>query len=705
MERSGTGEGGAPVRIAWRRGDPVDAMLEREWLVANGLGGYASGTLAGVATRRYHALLVAALPHVGRVVALNRVADQLRVGGGEPVSLCGEERAGRLDMGAARHLVDVRLELGLPVWTFEVDGCTVEKRLVLPHGHNTVHVSWRVAPGGGPVGLTLRPGLHVRPHDAAVAAPLPGHVFSVSGDRYEVACGPDLPVVRLRIAGQPARFMLARERLAELMYRVERSRGYDAQGDLWSPGAFEVELADGGAVTLVASTEPWDTVEALAPEAALASEAARRERLLDAAPPPARRGPAAELVLAADAFVITPAGRPQDAARSRAVGDEPRSVIAGYHWFTDWGRDTMISLEGLTLCTGRSDEAGFILRAFAHHVRDGLIPNLFPEGDAEGLYHTADATLWLFHALDRYVVRTGDRATLRRLLPAMEAIVAAHRRGTRFGIGEDPADGLLRQGAEGYQLTWMDAKCDGWVVTPRRGKAVEINALWYNALSVFARWLGEERGDGAARPFAGAAARVRDSFNRRFWYDRGGWLYDVVDPPDVGGDDASCRPNQLLALSLPHPVLDASRWERVVEVVREKLVTPVGLRSLSRDHPDYKRSYHGDLRTRDAAYHQGTVWSWLVGPFVDAWLRVHPGDRAGARRFLSGLVEHLGDACVGSVSEVFDAEPPFAARGCIAQAWGVAELLRSLEATESDSPIAPRRGAASRRAAGLDLPP
>jgi predicted glycogen debranching enzyme len=358
-------------------------------------------------------------------------------------------------------------------------------------------------------------------------------------------------------------------------------------------------------------------------------------------------------------------------------------VIAGYHWFTDWGRDTMISLEGLTLTTGRIDEAGSILRTFARHVRDGLIPNLFPEGNAEGLYHTADATLWMFHATDRYLRASGDRHTLRRLLPRFEEIVREHQRGTRFGIRVDD-DGLLTQGEEGYQLTWMDAKCDGWVVTPRRGKAVELNALWFNALRVLEGWLRDERGDAAARPIAEAAERARTAFNARFWYAKGRYLYDVVD--GERGDDASFRPNQIFAISLPHPVLDRERWPPVLDAVRERLLTPAGLRSLSRDHPDYKATYHGDLRTRDAAYHQGTVWSWLIGPFVDAWLRVHPDDAAGARGFLSGLLAHLGDACVGSVSEVFDAEPPFTPRGCIAQAWGVAELLRALVKTEEAAP-------------------
>jgi len=418
-------------------------------------------------------------------------------------------------------------------------------------------------------------------------------------------------------------------------------------------------------------------VGALVPEQAQGAEHERRERLRVSAMPGARAGFPAELVLAADQFVITPAGRLEDAARARAAGEEVRSVIAGYHWFTDWGRDTMISLEGLTCTTGRLAEAGWILRTFGQYVRDGLIPNVFPDGSTEGLYHTADASLWFFHAVDRYLRRTDDRVTLELLWPTLSEIAARHLEGTRFGIHVDPKDGLLVQGAEGYQLTWMDAKCDGWVVTPRRGKAVEINALWYNALRLLERWTLELAGESPARALGEHAELCRRSFNDRFWYAAGGYLYDVVESSDLAGaDDAACRPNQLLAISLAHPVLDRSRWESVVDVVRAKLVTPLGVRSLSPDHPDFKPSYHADLKTRDAAYHQGTVWAWLIGPFIDAWLEVHPEDRAGARRFLEGFVAHLDQACVGSISEIFDAVPPFTPRGCIAQAWSVAEVLR-----------------------------
>ena len=361
------------------------------------------------------------------------------------------------------------------------------------------------------------------------------------------------------------------------------------------------------------------------------------------------------------------------------MGDESRTVIAGYHWFTDWGRDTMISLEGLTLTTGRHREAAFILRTFAHYVKNGLIPNMFPDGSNKGLYHTADATLWFFHALERYLVTTNDDDMLVEMLPVMQEIIEAHERGTDFGIHVDPRDSLLTQGAEGYQLTWMDAKVDDWVVTPRRGKAVEINALWHNALCNVAKWTEAVRGPGDASRYADRAAKTRESFNRRFWNPDRGFLFDIVD--GEGGDSPLCRPNQVLAISLENPVLARERWEPVMKAVEERLLTPVGLRSLAPGEPDFKERYFGDLRARDAAYHQGTVWGWLIGPYIDAWLKLHPGRTADARKLLGGFIEHLDDFGVGSIAEVFDATPPFAARGCIAQAWSVAEVLRCWAAT------------------------
>jgi predicted glycogen debranching enzyme len=650
--------------------------LREEWLVTNGLGGYASGTVTGAITRRYHGLLIAALANpLGRMMMLNGLSERLRLPNRRVVYTGAEELAG-ITPEATLPLSEFRLENGLPVWLYEVDGFVFEKRLILPYRQNTVHVTYYLLSGKGTLRLGLRPAIHFRAHDAAVCQPRSmNYRLTVSEDQFEIAGAPELPALRLIIHGPSTAFTFDRKETSLIPYRTERDRGYEWQGSLWSPGYFRVDLGEGDKTTLVASTERWDTVRALSPEEALQVELDRRKLLLAAAPPQAQTGPAAELVLAADQFLITPVGRVEDEARMHASGDEIRTVIAGYHWFTDWGRDTMISLEGLTLMTGRENEAAWILRTFAHYVRDGLIPNMILEGGKDGLYHTADATLWFFHAIHRYVEMTGDRTTLKLVLPKLMDIIEHHVNGTRFGIRMDKKDALLLQGQQGYQLTWMDAKVDDWVVTPRRGKAVEINALWYNALRLLERWLKEEDRESTAHHMGDMADHARDSFNQLFWYEQGGYLYDVVDA-ETGGSSDACRPNQVLAISLDYPVLDEARWKPVMDVVTDRLLTPVGLRSLCPGYPDYRTKYYGDLSSRDAAYHQGTVWAWLMGPYVDAWLKLNPGKEAEARRFLTGFVPHLSQACIGSISEVFDAEPPYTPRGCVAQAWSVAEVLR-----------------------------
>jgi predicted glycogen debranching enzyme len=662
-----------------------EPFLTREWLVANGLGGYAAGTIASVATRRYHGLLIAALPApFGRHHMLSGVTERLRLPNGNLVALGGSEQMGRplrQNVGALRTF---RLERGLPVWKFHFEGAVLERSVLMPHLENSVYVRLRLLEGG-PLRVSLRPLVRFRPHDAPVSSELgERYAFTARDDRYELTDESSLPPLRFRLEARRKVFTFDGRVLAERRYRVEEDRGYPFLGAVWTPGYFRADVAEGESLTLVASTESWDRIGLVPSDAVFSLERERRERLLAQADPRARAGMGAELVLAADSFIIAPAGRPGESARAKAAGDDPRTVIAGYHWFTDWGRDTMISLEGLALATGRFSEAGAILRAFALAFRDGLIPNLYPEGEEEGLYHTADATLWFFHALDRYVRATGDTATLASILPRLYESIEWHLRGTRFGIGVDQKDGLLRQGEAGYALTWMDARMGDWVVTPRRGKAVEINALWYNALRVLASWAANEGSAERARQIQALADRVHRSFNERFWYERGGYLYDVVDGDS--GDDPACRPNQLFAVALPHPVLDRSRWRRLVALAEERLVTPVGLRSLSPEHPDYKPRYFGDLRSRDAAYHQGTVWGWLIGPFLDAWLKVHPGDREGARSMLEGFSAHLSEACIGQISEVFDAQSPFTPRGCVAQAWSVAEVLRCWVATSPEDP-------------------
>jgi predicted glycogen debranching enzyme len=656
------------IRVS--RDDNPTPEARREWLVTNGLGGFASATISGEITRRYHGFLIAALPAPqGRIVMLN----DLDVGVGRPDgSLASVRENGRF--------VDFTLTMGLPSWRYEIDGMTIEKSVLMPARHNITYIGFRLIDGARAIRLLLRPAVNFRRIEAAVSEPLAsGYALTADGRHYEIAAGSGLPVLRLMMSGcDGGSFTADGGSRHECAFVTEEQRGYDGRGSLWSPGYFTVELQPDCIATLIAATEPWHTVEALHPDAARQFETERRRRLVAMAPPAAREGLAAELVLAADSFIITPVGRVADIVRAHAEGDEMRTVIAGYHWFTDWGRDAMISLEGLTLATGRVAEGKWILRAFAHYVRDGLIPNMFPEGDSDGLYHTADATLWFFHALARYVEYTGDRATLTLILPKLQEIVRHHLEGTRFGIKADPHDGLLSQGAEGYQLTWMDAKVGDWVVTPRRGKAVEINALWYNALSLLTQWLREARHPDA-EDIAGHTELARQSFNRRFWNERRGCLYDVVDGEN--GDDASFRPNQILAISLPHPVLDRQHWRPVVDAVEQKLLTPFGLRSLAPNEADFKPRYFGDLRARDAAYHQGTVWAWLIGPFIDAWLKVHPDKQEKARGFLAGFETVVAEAGIGSISEIFDAEPPFTPRGCIAQAWSVAEVLRCLVKT------------------------
>jgi predicted glycogen debranching enzyme len=648
-----------------------------EWLVTNGLGGYASGTVIGPATRRFHGYLIAALPAPrGRMMMLNNLSTTIFAG--KHHARLSEEGDQESIHNPLATLREFRLELGMPVWTFEHEGQVIEKRIIMPHRQNTVLITCQRLSGTGRVQIAFDPLMLFRPHEGKLSGLVDDqYALHVRAGRYEIedTLNVGLPPLRIKLVGAQAHFRIRERRIHNVKYPIEQSRGYDASGDLYSPGTFDADLEVGVPVTFVASVEDWRTINALTPGQALAAERMRRERLVKIAHSALQTSVGSELVLAADQFIIHPAGRLEDAAQAHATGDEERTVIAGYHWFTDWGRDTMISLEGLTLATGRIAEAGYILRTFATYVKDGLIPNMFPEGTGEGLYHTADATLWFFHAMNRYVEVSGERDTLHRLLPRFEEIIALHERGTRFGIRVDPVDGLFVQGASRYQLTWMDAKVGDLVVTPRRGKAVETNALWYNALRLMEEWMAVECGDAAAaKRYRAAADRVYESFNARFWNEHNGALFDVVD--GEAGDDDAIRPNQIFAISLPHPVLHPHRWKAVVDIVHDQLLTPYGLRSLAPGHPDYHPQYFGDVRARDLAYHQGTVWPWLIGPFVDAWRRVYPDRIRELHPVAASLGKHLMSSCIGSISEIFDAEPPYTPRGCCAQAWSVAEVLR-----------------------------
>jgi predicted glycogen debranching enzyme len=658
------------IAFEWPTGADFAEAISREWLVTNGRGGYASGTVARCNTRRYHGVFIPSLERHGRLVLLARLAEQAVVAG-RSYRLDAEERADGTALTEGVGLLrSFHLDGLVPHWRYEVGGARLQRKLVLLHGENTLFMVWEHE-GGPELTLRLRPFPATRMHDDALhMAPLEPLVL-LAGPRLEMRAQEGAPPMRMRLYSRsPAPFVTLAETSEPQLYRTERSRGYEHVEVLASPGYFECTLRPAESLALGVTTEDWVMLERN-PEEALGLEYERERRLLVRAPAEARAGVPARLVLAADQFIIDPM-RSADDAWARAMGQDARSVIAGYHWFTDWGRDTMISLEGLTLSTGRHREAAAILRTFQHYVRDGLLPNLFPEGGNEGLYHTADATMWFFHAVDRYLNYTGDEELLQDIFPTMADIIAHHMRGTRFHIGMDGADGLLRQGAEGYQLTWMDAKVDGWVVTPRRGKAVEINALWFNALQLMVEWA--ERLGKDVTPYAAAAERAFVSFNRRFWNAAEGCLFDVVDGED-GRDDPAVRPNQVFAVSLKYPVLRRDKWEPVLEKVRQHLLTPVGLRSLAPGHPDYKPKYDGDLRARDAAYHQGTVWGWLIGHYVDATLKL-TSDKTAVRALLRGLEDHLEHAGLGQISEVFDATEPYRPRGCIAQAWSVAEALR-----------------------------
>ncbi|HEV56447.1 MAG TPA: glycogen debranching protein, partial [Phycisphaerales bacterium] len=522
-------------------------------------------------------------------------------------------------------------------------------------GANTTYVRYDLRRGAAPLTLSVKAVVNHRDH----------HGSTHAGDwrlKIEAVPGGLCVGADLYLLGAGAAVTTASEWYRGYWLSQETYRGLDGLDDNLYAGQFEVVLSPGDSWTLVASTESDPERDG---RGAYARRQAYEARLLaqsglEDAPAQVRH-----LVLAADQFVVR-----------RAVGDDPdgRSIIAGYHWFADWGRDTMISLPGLTLATGRVELAAEILRTYVVYVDRGMLPNRFPDGGdppGPGEYNTVDATLWYFEAIRAYHAATGDDGLLRELYPTLREIIRWHVLGTRYGIGVDPADGLLRSGEAGVQLTWMDAKVSDWVVTPRTGKAVEVNALWYNALRVmadFARLLDEP-----ADRYEALADDARAGFGR-FWNDALGYCCDVIDGP--AGDDASLRPNQLLAVSLRHSPLTRAQQRAVVDVCARHLLTSHGLRSLAPGDPAYVGYYGGDQRQRDGAYHQGTVWAWLIGPFVRAHLRVY-GDRALARSYLAPLLDHLSGGCVGSIGEIFDGEPPFAPRGAIAQAWSVAEVLHA----------------------------
>jgi predicted glycogen debranching enzyme len=640
----------------------LDAALRREWLETNGLGGFASSTIIGLNTRRYHGLLIAATkPPVGRFVLLTKFEETLFIDG-QAFDLSANRYPGVVHPQGFRYLKQFRLD-PFPISTYEVEGIEIEKTVFMVQGENSTVIHYELRKDNHPespknLWLELRPLIAFRDYHSTT------HENGAINRDVEERSGlasvtPYQGLPPMHLAHNAVEMRKTGDWYRNFEYDAERERGLDFSEDLFNPLVLRFDLRLRRQASVIASTQQRDVEKVVDYRE---SEITRRRNAKLSSP-------------VEDEFVQTLAAATDQYIVSR--GDQ-KTVIAGYHWFSDWGRDTMIALPGLTLPTGKHEVACSILRTFAKHVDHGMLPNRFPDAGETPEYNTVDATLWFFEAARAYLAYTGDLEFVREeLYPVFADIVSWHVRGTRYGIKVDPSS-LLSSGEPGVQLTWMDAKVGDWVVTPRRGKPVEIQALWYNALCIMedlARKFGDQPGQKRYRNMATVASW---SFNRLFWNETAGCLYDVL---NGGPPDASIRPNQIFAVSLPHSMLSPERAKAVVEKVQEHLLTPYGLRSLAPSDPQYRGRYTGGPAERDGAYHQGTVWPWLMGPFISAYVKVN-GDSEAARRqaaeWLAPLQDHLADGGLGHISEILDGASPQRPCGCIAQAWSVAEILRAL---------------------------
>jgi len=666
----------------------MDFDTSREWLETNGIGGFASSTVIGCNTRRYHALLCAATrPPLGRMVLVNKVDESLTVND-RCYELGCNQYPGIVHPTGHTYLREFTAA-PLPRWIYTVPcewsrtGETLlEKTLWMPHGQNRTIVRYSILSGDGAI-LTVRPYLsgrdyhHVQRHNDSFNTECRHDVQEDSHHVY-IQPYPDCPPIVLSHDGD---FYEKGDWYYNFQYAIEQERGLECLEDAYSPGAFVWQLMPGETALFIASSGVGDeTVPQQDGEGGCDTPSEHRKSWFDIQiarrdalsvvfndVPEHYRDVAKRLSNAADQFIV------------RRAQDRRYTIIAGYPWFTDWGRDTMIALPGLCLTTKRFYEAASILLSFASSASEGMIPNRFPDAGEIPDYNTVDATLWFFHATERYLETSGDWKTVQgALYPVLKDCVEWHLRGTRYGIRADAEDGLLWSGEAGSQLTWMDAKVGDWVVTPRVGKPVEIQALWFNALCTLSAF-AERAGDDQTMTLCDEwIAKIKVSFFATFWNEESSCLYDCV---NGSSKDGAIRPNQILAVSLPHRLLEPEYEERVVETVERELRTPYGLRSLSPRDSHYRGIYQGDQWQRDGSYHQGTVWSWLIGPFLTAYLRTNKysaESREQALEWLEPLLDHLDQACIGSVSEIFDGDAPHLPRGCFAQAWGVGEVLRVL---------------------------
>jgi len=638
----------------------ITATTSHEWLETNGLGGFSSSTIIGLNTRRYHGLLTAATkPPVGRMVLLSKLEETLIIDD-RRYELSTNQYPGTIHPQGFRYQIGFRLD-PFPVFTFEVDGLQLEESVFMVQGQNAVVVQYKLGnrplpeEWAGPIKLEVRPLIAFRDYHSTTHEndALDPNVTSKTGVTI-VKPYDDLPA--LHFAHDTCEVDTKGFWYRNFQYSVEQERGLDFAEDLFSPFALTFDLGSNSQAQIIAATEQHsirdtDTYR----------QAAVTRRIQISADSPNANELVRSLTDAADQFI---------------VAREPcKTIIAGYHWFSDWGRDTMIALPGLTLATGQTEVAKSILSEFALHVDQGMLPNRFPDAGETPEYNTVDATLWFFEAVRALSQHTDDYEFVRtRLYSVLTDIIAWHVKGTRYNIHVDD-DGLLSSGEPGVQLTWMDAKVDDWVVTPRHGKPVEIQALWYNALRVMEQLAGKFNDANAKRNYASMADRARESFNQTFWNEETGCLYDVVNGEER---DPSIRPNQVFAVSLPNSMVSSQRASSILRVIKRELLTPRGLRTLSPSDSRYIGRYSGDPRSRDGAYHQGTVWPWLMGAYMTASVKTFgQAGREVAAEWLKNFSEHLNEACLGQVSEIFDGDAPHIPRGCIAQAWSVAELLRA----------------------------
>ncbi|MBW4638257.1 MAG: amylo-alpha-1,6-glucosidase [Gloeocapsa sp. UFS-A4-WI-NPMV-4B04] len=653
----------------------LEAAESREWLVTNGCGSYASGTVAGLSTRSYHGLLVAALqPPLQRTLLLAKIDETAEYEGNSYPLFTNRWSNGAVTPQGYRYIESFELEGTVPVWNFACGGALLKKRIWMQPGASTTYIHYYLQRATQSLKLSIKAFVNYRDyHSRTHAQEWPARDWQRNVTEIERGVA-----IRVYAEAQPLYLLADRGNASNTSFvnnwyygfelAAEKERGLNDIDDHFLAATFDVTLEPGSSFTFVASTQQNPNLNGV--EALDLRRQYEQKLITDWQ---ATRSPTApqvpdwvqQLILAADQFIV-----------ERQDG---KTIIAGYHWFTDWGRDTMISLPGLTLATNHPQIAESVLRTFAKYISKGMLPNRFPDDNqepTEDYYNTVDATLWYFEAIRLYHATTDDNKLLEDLFPQLAEIIEFHRQGTRYNIRLDPSDGLLYAGQTGVQLTWMDAKVNGWVVTPRIGKPVEVNALWYNALrtmSQFAQKLGQPH-DG----YDAMANATQRGFSR-FWNDATGYCFDVLDGPN--GNEASLRPNQIFAVSLPESPLTSEQQRQVVEACERSLLTSHGLRSLVPDDPQYIGNYGGDQVRRDAAYHQGTAWLWLIGPFVLAHLRVF-NTPSIARQFLEPMQHHLYASGIGSISEICNGDAPMEPKGCIAQAWSVAEVLRAWLATE-----------------------